>query len=122
MTRGGGGHRVERIAALVHETVAQALATEIKDPRIGFVTITRVKMSTDGGHALLLVSVLGSPEEQTKALEGLDSARGFLRTRLARSLSLRVAPEIKFELDKGLEHARNIDRVLHELERGEDPV
>jgi ribosome-binding factor A len=118
----GGGHRVERIGALVHQTVADALATEIKDPRIGFVTITRVKMSSDGGHALLLVSVLGTPEEQAKALEGLDSARGFLRTRLAQSLRLRVAPEVKFELDRGLEHARNIDRVLHDLERGEGPA
>ncbi|HEY2824906.1 MAG TPA: 30S ribosome-binding factor RbfA [Gemmatimonadales bacterium] len=119
MTR-GGGHRVERIGALVHQTVAAALATEVKDPRVGFVTITRVKMSSDGGHALLMVSVLGSPEEQTKALEGLNSARGFLRTRLAQSLSLRVAPDVHFELDRGLEHARNIDRVLQELEKKDE--
>jgi len=120
VTRGaGGGHRAERIAALVQESVAGALATEIKDPRVGFVTVTGTSVSPDGGHALIRVSVLGSVEEQQRAMEGLDSARGFLRTRLARSLSLRVAPEIRFELDRGMEHQRHIDKILGELKKDE---
>ena len=68
---------------------------------------------------MIRVSVLGSVEEQQRAMEGLDSARGFLRTRLARSLSLRVAPEIRFELDRGMEHQRHIDKILGELKKDE---
>ena len=120
MTR-GSSHRPERLAALLHETLADALATEVKDPRIGFVTVTAVSVTPDGGQATIRVSVLGSEEEKSQALEGLSSARGFLRTHLARSLPLRVAPELVFELDRGLEHQQRIDQILHDLkESGQD--
>lgn len=114
-----GKHRPQRLAATIQESVAGALTTEIKDPRVGFVTVTGVTVSPDGTHALVRVSVMGTDEEKTRALEGLESARGFLRTRLARTLSLRVAPELRFELDRGLEHAARIERLLSDLKRSE---
>lgn len=118
MTR-SGKRRPERLAALIQESVAEALTTLVKDPRIGFVTVTGVTVSPDGGHAVVRVSVMGTEEEKGRALEGLDSARGFLRTRLARGLSLRTAPELHFELDRGLEHAAHINRLLSDLKRDE---
>ncbi|NIN11580.1 MAG: 30S ribosome-binding factor RbfA [Gemmatimonadales bacterium] len=108
-------HRPERIAALVQETLADALATQLKDPRVGFVTVMDVTVSPDCAHANIRVSVMGSDEEKAKAMEGLASARGYLRTYLARSLSLRTTPEIHFMLDRGIEHAARINQILDQL-------
>lgn len=118
MTR-GGRHRPRRVAALIQETVAGALARDVKDPRVGFVTVTGVSVTPDAAHATVRVSVLGSDEEKARAMEGLASATGFLRTCLARSLSLRVAPELTFELDRGIEHAQRIDQILGRINRDE---
>ena len=115
-------HRTERLAALVHETLATALTTALKDPRIGFVTITGVQVTADGHHATVRVSVLGTDEEKGRAMEGLEHARGFLRTHLAGALELRVTPELHFELDRGLEHARHIDALLDEIRGEGDPA
>jgi ribosome-binding factor A len=107
--------RPERVAALVQETLAETLATHIKDPRVGFVTVTAVHVSADCGHAHVHVSPMGTEEEKERAMEGLASAKGFLRTQLARALPLRVAPEIHFVLDRGLEHAHRINAILDRL-------
>ncbi len=112
-------HRPERVAALIQETVANALATSVKDPRVGFVTITGVTVSPDASHATLRVSVMGSEDEKARALEGLESARGFLRSHVAQRLSLRIAPELHFEIDRGLEHARRIESILEQIKRDE---
>ena len=112
-------HRPERLAALIQESVAAALSSAVKDPRVGFVTVIGATVSPDGTHAMIRVSVMGSDDEKTLALKGLDSARGFLRTHLARSLSLRTIPELRFELDRGLEHAQRINRILADLKRSE---
>jgi ribosome-binding factor A len=111
------GHRPERLAALIQETLAEIITTGLKDPRIGFVTVTGVSVTPDGARATVWVSVLGTEEEKGRAVEGLDSARGFLRTQLARTLELRTVPEIKFVLDRGLDHARRVDAILDQLKR-----
>jgi ribosome-binding factor A len=108
-------HRPERLAELIRETVAAFLTAQIRDPRIGFVTVTGVDVSPDLAHARIRVSVMGTEEERTSTLEGLASAAGFLRSQLARVLSLRSSPELRFELDRGLEHARRIEQVLRKL-------
>jgi ribosome-binding factor A len=116
-------HRAERLAALIHETLATALTRQLKDPRVGFVTITGVQVTPDGQHATVRFSVLGSDEDKGRAMEGLEHARGFLRSWLATQLDLRATPELRFELDRGLEHARRIDELLHELRgRGGEPA
>lgn len=108
-------HRPERVAALIRQTVAAFLTEHVRDPRIGFVTVTAVEVSADLSHATVRVSVMGSAEEQARSLEGLDSAARFLRASLARELRLRTSPELHFRLDRGTEHARRIDEVLKEL-------
>src|SRR6266704_3447017 len=91
------------------------LTGNVRDPRVGFVTVTGVQVSADLAHARERVSVMGSEDEKAKSLAGLESAARFLRSQLARELSLRVTPELRFELDRGLEHAQRIDRVLRDL-------
>jgi ribosome-binding factor A len=111
----GPSHRPERVAALIRQTVAEFLTGDVRDPRIGFVTVTGVEVTADLSHATVSVSVMGSEEEKAKSLEGLTSAARFLRASLARSLRLRISPEVHFRLDRGLEHAQQIERVLKEL-------
>jgi ribosome-binding factor A len=112
-------HRPERLGELIRETIAEFLTTNVRDPRIGFVTVTSVQVSADLGHATVLVSVMGSDEEKDRSLEGLTSAARFLRGRLARDLKTRTSPEIHFQLDRGIEHAQRIEQVLKELKEGE---
>jgi len=112
-------HRPERVAEVIRQTVAEFLTSNVRDPRIGFVTVTAVEVSGDLAHARVRVSVMGSDAEKAKSSEGLESAARFLRAQLARELHLRVAPELHFELDRGLEHAMRIDQVLKQLKEGD---
>lgn len=114
-------HRPERVGTLVQETLAEALHNLVKDPRVGFVTVTGVGMSPDVSHATVHVSVLGDDETKARAMAGLESAKGFLRSQLAKSLSLRVTPELHFHLDRGLEHAARIEEILHRLKTEDAP-
>lgn len=108
-------HRTERVAEAIRQVVATFLTAELRDPRIGFVTVTGVRVSRDLTHAWVSVSIMGVPEEQERSLTGLDSAAGRMRAELAHELRLRVVPELHFELDKGLAHAAQIDQVLKKL-------
>jgi ribosome-binding factor A len=108
-------HRPERLGELIRQTVAAFLTGSVRDPRIGFVTVTGVAVSADLGHARVRVSVMGTEEERARSLEGLGSAARFLRAQLSRELQLRTSPELHFELDRGLEHAVRIDEVLRRL-------
>jgi ribosome-binding factor A len=120
MTRSSRHHRPERLAALIQQTLAEALATRLKDPRVGFITITGVTVAPDGSHATVRVSVLGDEETKQQALAGLQSARGFLRTQLARQSTMRITPDLAFVLDRGIEHAQRINQVLADLKRPPD--
>jgi len=111
-------HRPERVGELIRETVAAFLTEHVRDPRIGFVTVTGVEVSGDLGHARVRVSVMGTDEERARSLEGLESAARFLRAQLSRELRLRTSPELRFELDRGLEHALRINQVLKHLKDG----
>ena len=91
--------RPEQVGETVRQVIAEALAREVRDPRVGFVTVTGVLVTQDLSHARVMVSVPGDEPAQTRALEGLQSAAGFLRTRAARTLSTRTVPELHFELD-----------------------
>lgn len=111
-------HRPERVAEAIRQTVAEFLTGNVRDPRVGFVTVTAVEVSADLGHARVRVSVMGSDEEKVTSLEGLASAARFLRAQVAKELPLRTTPELHFELDRGLEHAQRIDQVLRNLKEG----
>lgn len=104
----------------IRQVVADALTRgELRDPRIGLVTVTRVDVSGDLSHARVYVSPQGDDAERTRALEGLQSASGFLRSMVAKVLTTRSVPELHIELDRGLEHSQRIDQLLAELRREE---
>lgn len=111
--------RPEQVAGTIRQVIADALAREVRDPRVGFVTVTGVLVTNDLSHARVMVSVPGDEAEKAKAMEGLQSAAGFLRTRAARSLTTRTVPELHFELDKGFEHAARIEELLQAIRREE---
>ena len=111
--------RMRKIDEVLREILAEEIGL-LKDPRIGFVTITGVEVTPDGQHATVRVSVLGADDDKALALEGLDHARGFLRSYLAARLELRITPDLRFELDRGLEHARRIDALLEQVRKEGD--
>jgi ribosome-binding factor A len=117
----GSSRRPEQIAETLRQVIADALAREVRDPRVGFVTLTGVLVTNDLSHARIMVTVPGEEADKTRALEGLQSAAGFLRSRAARSLTTRSVPELHFELDRGLEHAARISELLNDIRReGQD--
>ena len=116
----GSSRRPEQMAETLRQVITDALAREVRDPRVGFVTITGVLVTNDLSHARVMVSVPGEETEKARALEGLQSAAGFLRSRAARALTTRTVPELHFELDRGLEHAARINELLNAI-RQEDP-
>jgi ribosome-binding factor A len=113
-------HRPERVGELIREAVGKFLTGEVRDPRIGFVTVIGVDVSADMSHANVRVSVMGTEEEKARSLEGLGSAARFLRAQVSKVLHLRTSPELHFHLDRGLEHAQRIDQVLKELKEPQD--
>jgi ribosome-binding factor A len=113
----GSSRRPEQMAETLRQVITDVLAREVRDPRVGFVTVTGVLVSNDLSHARVMVSTPGEDADKARALEGLQSAAGFLRSRAARTLTTRTVPELHFELDRGLEHAARINELLNTLKR-----
>lgn len=116
------GRRPERLAEGIREEVARIVASELKDPRLGFVTITRVEVTHDLGHARVLVGVLGDAAERERSLAALHSATGFVRREIGRRMRIRIVPEIEFRYDKGIEATDRVARLLQEPAVGVDAV
>jgi ribosome-binding factor A len=114
------GKRSERVADLVRKEISEMLIRSIKDPRIGFVTITRVTVTDDCRSAKIYYSVVGSPDEREQSLEGLNSAKGYIRRELGHRMKLKYTPEIVFQFDPSIEYAVHMEELIHDLqeERG----
>ena len=115
----GSSRRPEQVGETLRQVITDALVRRVRDPRVGFVTVTAVLVTNDLSHARVMVSVPGEDADKTRALEGLQSAAGFLRSRAAKSLTTRSVPELHFELDRGLEHAARINELLNTIRREE---
>lgn len=116
-------HRIGRIAHIVRDVVSDAIANRLSDPRIHrFTSITRVELSPDLKFAHVHVSVMGTEAEGLTTMRGLESARGAIQSRLARSLDLRTCPMLKFHLDVGLKKAAEIIRQIDEAMADVRPV
>jgi len=109
------GHRLERLAERIHDEVAELVAGELKDPRIGLATVTQVELSADMRHARVLVGVTGGEEAQAETLKGLASAAGYVRRELGRRLRLRRAPEVVFSADPGWEGRERVEALLDKI-------
>ena len=119
MAMKSSSRRPEQVGETLRQVITEALAREVRDPRVGFVTVTAVLVTPDLSHARIMVSVPGDDATRDRALEGLQSAAGFLRSRAAKTLSTRIVPELHFELDKGLQHAARINELLEGIRREE---
>lgn len=115
------GKRLERVNQLVKEEISTLLLRELKDPRLGFVTVTEVDVTPDLKQAKVYVSVLGPEEQWVSSFKALESARGFVWSWLRKHLDLRVTPALLFRPDRSMEHAARMQALLAGLQR-EEPL
>jgi ribosome-binding factor A len=111
---------MRRVDEAVREVLGDAVNQDLKDPRVGFVTVTEVRTSADLRQARVFVSVFGTPEEQAATLEGLASAHGILQARIARELRLKRTPTLEFMLDDTAEKAAKLEALIEDVTEDED--
>ncbi len=112
-------HRSERLQELIKEEFSDIVRRELKDPRIGFISVTDVELSSDYSHAKVFISVFGDPEIQKKAMAGLESAKGFIRTELGKRIHLRHTPDLQIIADNSIERGAKIMKLLEEVKKTE---
>lgn len=109
--------RAERLAVLIKEELGKILQRELKDPRIGFASITNVRVSRDISHAKIYVSVFGDKAQQQATMDGLESAKGFIRSELGKRIRLRSVPELHFTADTSLEEGSKVLSLLNQIQK-----
>ncbi|MEO0811368.1 MAG: 30S ribosome-binding factor RbfA [Myxococcota bacterium] len=114
----GDRKRGQRLGQLLQQEIASLLVNEVKDPRVGFATVTEVRTAADLTLARVFVSILGDDAQRDATLEGLHKARGYLRRELAHRLRLRQMPELQFELDTTLDTADRLESVFKAINEG----
>ena len=107
--------RTARVASVIREIVSTAILQELRDPRIQNVTVLGVEVSADVRHAKIAVSVMGSEQEASLTLHGLKSARGYLQSKVAGSIKTRYTPELRFEIDRGIQTSFEAARILKQV-------
>lgn len=107
-------HRANRLGETIKEEISQMIREDLKDPRIGFVTVTDVEVADDLGHAKVYVSVLGNEHQVKESLEGLKRAAGYVRTEIGKRIRLRHVPEIVFKYDHSIENGAHIAKLLRD--------
>ena len=114
--------RTDRMSDLIKDEISRLLLREVRDPRIGFVTITGATVSPDLKNVRVFVSVLGDDRAREATLRALNRASGFLRRSLFRNLRLRHSPAVSFRLDESLEQGDRIERALRQIHAAEEAV
>ncbi len=112
--------RLDRLCAQIQEEVSEIISRKLRDPRIGFVTLTGVKVSADLSYASIYVSVMGSPEDIERSIACLGGAASFIRSELAKRLQIRHIPEIRFHHDDSCTKGARIDSILKHLKESRD--
>ncbi len=107
--------RIGRIAEEIKKELSYMLQMELKDPRVGFVTITGVEVTNDLSQAKVYLSVFGDDEKRQETLKALAKAAGFLRTELGKKIRLRHVPELLFKLDASIDYGQKIERILNQI-------
>ena len=113
--------RHDKIAEAIKQEVSVIIHDKLKDPRVGFVTITRVELTNDLRLAKIFYSVFGKDQDYKKTKSALDSALGYIRSLVAQRLSLRLAPELMFKEDRSTEYSVRIEEILREVKEKDDP-
>jgi ribosome-binding factor A len=110
--------RMRRVDEAIRQVLGDAVAGELKDPRVGFVTVTDVRTSADLRHARVYVSVLGDAEQRDATMAGLRSAHGFLQGKVASELHLKRTPTLELHYDDTTDRALRVDALIDEIEQG----
>lgn len=111
--------RAQRVAETIHKEISSLLIKGLKDPRIGFVTITSVDVTSDLRQARIYYTLMGSQESRAETQAGLDSCSSYIRQQLGRQLRLRFIPEIHFEYDASFDYGQKIEKLLSEIKTDE---
>lgn len=110
--------RLDRLRELMKEELSAIIQHEMKDPRVGFVSITDVELSSDLRHAKVYVSVFGDEQAKAQTMEALEGALGFIRTELGRRIKVHHIPEITFRLDDSIERGTRVIQLLRQVTHG----
>jgi ribosome-binding factor A len=112
--------RANRVGEQMKKELSDIIGRKIKDPRIGFVTVTDVQVTGDLQQAKVFISVLGDDEQKENTLKGLAKAKGFIRTEIGHRIRLRKTPEIIFEFDESIDYGNRIETLLHQIQRDDE--
>jgi ribosome-binding factor A len=107
--------RPQRLALQIQQEVSLMISRSMKDRRVGFVTVTGVRMSPDLGHARIFISLMGSESEKSESLETLNHAAGWIRHELGQRIRMKFLPEIVFQMDTSQEYGAHIDQLIDEI-------
>ena len=108
--------RTEQVGDEIQRVLGEVIQNEVKDPRVGFVTVTGVTVTPDMSRANVRLSIMGDEAERKETMKALERARGFLRRRVGEEVTLRTVPEIVLHLDRSLDHALRITELLRDIE------
>lgn len=114
--------RVGRVGEQIKKELSQIIQSELKDPRIGFITVTGVEVTNDLSQAKVYLSVLGSEEQKEESLKAIARGTGFVRSELGKRMRLRHTPELIFKFDASIEYGSHIEALLEKINRGERNV
>ena len=109
--------KAEKIAGIIQKEVSEIIQFELKDPKIGFITITDVTVTNDLSIAKVYVSFLGQKAREEAGMKALESSKGFIRSHLAKRMTLRKVPELQFKIDDSLERGNKIEKILYEMNK-----
>lgn len=109
-------HRHERVTERIRQELSDIITHQLKDPRVGFITVTRVKVAPDYTKATVFVSILGEANAERTTMRALSHARGHIQTELSRRIRIRRHPEISFRIDEGFKNSLRVSRILSEIE------
>ncbi|WP_409305466.1 30S ribosome-binding factor RbfA [Peribacillus sp. SCS-155] len=113
--------RANRVGEQMKKELGEIIGRKIKDPRIGFVTVTDVQVTGDLQQATVYISVLGNEEQRENTLKGLAKAKGFIRSEIGQRIRLRKTPEIAFEFDESIDYGNRIETLIHQIHADQKP-
>ena len=109
--------RLKRLSEVVKQRASRVILYELKDPRLGFITVTRVKLASDLTQCVIYWSVIGTPGERSKTAHALEDARGFLQSAIAKEMGTRVTPRITLKFDASIEKAQKVFGLLDKIKK-----
>lgn len=109
--------RSERVGEQLKKEISEIINQKLKNPNVGFVTVTEVEVTGDLSLASVYVTVLGEEKARKKSLEGLEKSKGFIKSEIAHRMDLRIVPDLKFKYDESIDYGNKIERMIAELNR-----